>query len=419
MLRALRLIVAISVLAGTTMASSLLLWGQSIPATDAAQQSSSQPNEVAINVDAGPVNEPHLAWHGITLNGFASLSYGYNANQPYDRLNQFRIFDFNDNEPQLDMAQIVVQRAIEKPNQFGFRLNMIAGSGVPEVTAAYGLFRNMQTDVAHHFDIPEMYVSYIAPLGKGLRFDVGKMASHLGSEIIGGYDGYNDEFSRGFIFGFGVPFTYTGAKITYPFTSKITGMAVVVNGWDEFQRYNGGYSWGSQITLTPTKTTALYFNFIHGPERPKDTRDQRSVGEIVGSWKTTPRLNLGFDALYGHEENGVCLGHDAIWKGLAGYVKYGFTQKFSLAFRGEVFNDDGGTRTGIDQTLQGYTLTPEYDVVAKLSDVASWLKGLDGKFVIRGEVRFDRSNQDVFLTDKPQVLVPHQNTVAINLIYLF
>lgn len=176
---------------------------------------------------------------------------------------------------------------------------MIAGSGVPEVTAAYGLFHDMRTNRANHFDIPELYVSYIAPLGKGLRFDVGKMASHLGSEIIGGYDGYNDEFSRGFIF-----------------TSKLTGMVVVVNGWDEFQRYNHGYSWGSQITVTPTKTTTLYFNFIRGLERPKDDHDQRTVGEIVGSWKTTPRLNLGFDAMYGHEENAVAPGHDAqVWPG--------------------------------------------------------------------------------------------------------
>ncbi len=82
------------------------------------------------------------------------------------------------------------------------------------------------------------------------------------------------------------------------------------------------------------------------------------MGEIVGSWKTTPRLNLGFDAVYGHEQNGVSFGHDAIWRGLAVYVKYGFTPKFSLAFRGEVFNDSGGTRTGVDQTLQGYTFTP-------------------------------------------------------------
>jgi hypothetical protein len=368
---------------------------------------------------ASSITEAKPWWQTITANGFASLSYGYNTNQPYDRLNQFRVFDFNDNQPQLDMAQLVLQRAIEKPNQFGFRVNMIAGSGVPEVTAAYGMFRNMETGIAHHFDIPELYVSYIAPLGKGLRFDAGKMVSHLGSEVIGGYDGYNDEFSRGFIFGFGVPFTYTGVKATYPFTSKVTGMVVVVNGWDEFQRYNHGYSWGSQITVTPTKTTTLYFNFIHGPERPHDLRDQRTVGEIVGSWKTTPRLNLGFDALYGHEDNAVAPGQDAIWKGLAGYVKYGFTQKFSLAFRGEVFNDGGGTRTGVNQILQGYTFTPEYDMAAKLSDVASWLKKLDGKFVVRGDIRLDHSNRDVFLTDNPQLPVPHQFTVAINLIYLF
>ena len=101
------------------------------------------------------------------------------------------------------------------------------------------------------------------------------------------------------------------------------------------------------------------------------------------------------------------------------YVKYGFTQKFSLAFRGEVFNDGGGTRTGVNQTLQGYTFTPEYDMAAKLSDVASWMKKLDGKFVVRGDIRLDHSNRDVFLTSDPQILVPHQFTVAINLIYLF
>ena len=381
-----------------------------------AQDSTSSP--ITASATSGST-EAKPWWKTITANGFASLSYGYNTNQPYDRLNQFRVFDFNDNEPQLDMAQLVIQRAIEKPNQFGFRFNMIAGSGVPEVTAAYGLFRDMRTNRANHFDIPELYVSYIAPLGKGLRFDVGKMASHLGSEIIGGYNGYNDEFSRGFIFGFGVPFTYLGVKATYPFTSKITGMVVLVNGWDEVQHYNHGYSWGSQITVIPTKTTTLYFNFIHGPERPKDDHDQRTVGEIVGSWKTTPRLNLGFDAMYGHEENAVAPGHDAIWKGLAGYVKYGFTSKFSLAFRGEVFNDGGGTRTGVDQTLQGYTFTPEYDMAAKLSDLGSRLKKLDGKFVIRGDIRLDHSSKNVFLTDNPQWLVPHQFTVAINLIYLF
>ena len=94
---------------------------------------------------------------------------------------------------------------------------------MPEVTAAYGLFRNPARPTSRiTVDIPEMYLSYIAPLGKGLALRCGQVGHPLGSEIIGGYDGYNDEFSRGFIFGFGVPFTHTGAKATYAFTSKIT-----------------------------------------------------------------------------------------------------------------------------------------------------------------------------------------------------
>jgi hypothetical protein len=102
---------------------------------------------------------------------------------------------------------------------------------------------------------------------------------------------------------------------------------------------------------------------------------------------------------------------------LAGYAKYNLTKPFSLAFRGEVFNDGGGTRTGVPQTLQGYTLTPEYDMAAKFSDLDRRLKKLDGKFAVRGEIRLDLSNKNVF--QRRDTLVGQQFTSAINLIYLF
>ncbi len=407
---------------GAMMASPLFLAAQtgSTP-SDAPDKPnpSVQDNSVVVNVSPGPAKATAETswWRGITVNGFASLSFVYNTNDPVFRLNQYRVFDYADEEPQLDMAQIVIQRAIDKPNQFGFRLNMIAGSAVPKITAAYGLFRNTETLVAGNFDIPEMYLSYIAPLGKGLRFDAGKFATHMGSEVIGGYDGYNDEFSRGFIFGFGVPFTHTGVKATYAFNSTISAMFLVTNGWDEFQRFNHGYSIGGQIVLTATKNTAFYFNWIHGPDMPHDNIDTRDALEIVGSWKTTSKLNLGFDALYAHEENGVCQGEDAIWKGIAGYLKYAFTPKYSLAFRPEVFNDGGGTRTGIPQILRGFTWTPEYDMAPKLSKINEHFKKLDGKFVVRGDIRLDLSNKDVF--QRNAYWVDNQFTTAVNLIYLF
>jgi hypothetical protein len=356
-------------------------------------------------------------WKGITANGYLSFSYTYNPDDPSPRVDQFRVFDFNANDPQLDVAQLVIQRPISQPKQFGFRLNMMAGSGVPEVTAAYGLFRDKQTGVAHHFDIPELYANYIVPVGKGLRLDAGKFATHMGYEVIGGYDGYNDNFSRGFLFGYGIPFTHTGVKVGYPISSRVSGALLLTNGCDAVTRLNGKVTFGGQLAVTITKTASVTFNFLHGPERPHNAHDQRSLYELTGTWKPASRLTLGFDGLYADEDHATANGSDAIWRGLVGYSKYNFTKNFSLAFRGEVFRDGGGSRTGVDQTLQGFTLTPEYDLPAKLSRLSSKFKRADGQFAIRGEFRKDLSDQASFR--KGTGFTDQQLTTAVNLIYLF
>ena len=204
------------IVAGVIAASPLLIYAQTGPAP----------------VPAARPTDAKLWWRGITTDGYLSFSYTKNTTDPSPHINQFRVFDFNDDDPQLDVAQLVIQRAISEPKEFGFRFDLIAGSGVPEVTAAYGLFRDMHTGIAHHVDIPQLFVSYIVPVGKGLRLDAGKFATHMGYEVIGGYDGYNDNFSRSFMFGYGIPFTHTGVRATYPFSPRITGMFSVTNGWD-------------------------------------------------------------------------------------------------------------------------------------------------------------------------------------------
>ena len=357
-------------------------------------------------------------WRQITTNGFLSFSYTYNTNQPEPRINQFRVFDFNDDEPQLDVAQFVIQRSIVKPNQFGFLFDLIAGSGVPEVTAAYGLFRNTRTGVAGHVDIPQMYASYIARLGKGLRFDFGKFVTHMGYETIPGYDGYNNNFSQSFAFGYGIPYTHTGLRLTYPFSNRISAIFTLNNGWDDFQRVNDGYTVGGQLSVATTQTTSVVFNFIHGPERPHDNHDQTDAEEIITTWRPASRLFFALDGVYGHQDNGVSLGHGAIWRDLAGYARLYFTQRFSIAFRGEAFRDAGGTRTGFNQTLQGYTLTPTYDLPAKFSKLSPALKKFDGTFAVRGEFRQDSSDRTVFRKGS-NGFTDRQFTTAVNLIYLF
>ena len=395
-----------------------ILFAQSIPEpVSAAADPPAVSSAVTSDAPSAGGAESKPWWKGITADGFASLSYTYNTNDPSTRLNQFRVFDFNDNEPQLDVAQLVFQHPVSEAGQFGFRYNMIAGSGVPEVTAAYGLFRNTTTGIAHHFDIPEFHLSYIAPVGKGLRLDVGRFVTHLGYEVIGGYDGYNDNFSRGFIFGYGVPCTHTGLKASYTFNSRISSALLITNGSDAVTRLNGGVTFGGQLAAVTSKTTTLTFNFLHGPERPHNAHDQRSLYEIVGTWKVVPRLSLAFDSLYADEDHAAADGSDAIWRGLAGYSKFALTKQFSLAFRGEVFADGGGSRTGTSQTLRGFTLTPEYDLPVRVSRLTTELRHFDGKFVTRGEFRQDFSDQATFR--KGSGFTTRQFTTAVNLIYLF
>jgi hypothetical protein len=64
--------------------------------------------------NSGPADSPAVSsnndldskawWKGVTADGFLSLSYTYNMNNPAPRVNQFRVFDFNDDDPQLDLA---------------------------------------------------------------------------------------------------------------------------------------------------------------------------------------------------------------------------------------------------------------------------------------------------------------------------
>ena len=230
-------------------------------------------------------------------------------------------------------------------------------------------------------------------------------------------DGYNDNFSRGFIFGYGVPFTHTGFKASYSFNTRISAALLLTNGCDAVTRLNGGVTVGGQLAAVTSKNTTLTFNFLHGPEQPHNAHDQRGLYELVGVWKVIPRLSLAFDALYADEDHAASDGSDAIWKGLAGYSKYNFTKQFSMAFRGEVFADSGGSRTGTSQTLRGFTLTPEYVLPANLSRVKSELKRLDGKFITRGEFRRDLSDRATFRNGSG--FVTHQFTTAVNLIYLF
>ena len=336
----------------------------------------------------------------LAVNAFVSTAYEYNGNRPTTGASSYRVFDFNDNSFNLDVAELVVQIAASKPSDAGFRVDFDAGNSIPQITKT-------QDQTAAQFDLKQAFASYIAPLGSGLRFDVGKFVTHMGYEVIEGYDGYNDNYSRSILFGYAIPFTHTGVKASYAFSSKVAGMVEVVNGWDLLRDNNRSKSLGAQLTLTPVAPLQVLLNWIGGPELANDNHTNRNVFDLVAILKPTNTLTLGVNGDYG-KENGTSLvnpGSDATWKGIAGYATLALTNKFSVALRGETFHDEDGVRlgTGTRATLSDGTFTPTY----KFTD----------HVLLRGEARYDKANQPILT--KRGTLADTQTTVAANVIFVY
>jgi hypothetical protein len=338
-----------------------------------------------------------IHWYeAITVNTFMSSGYSYNFNKPDTGKNQFRVFDVEDNTFKVDVVELSVRKEACRANEAGFRFDLTAGSSIPKVARSGGL------DIGD-LDFHQMFVSYVAPVGTGLKFDFGKFITSLGYEVIEGYDGYNDNYSRSFLFGYAIPFTHTGIRAGYSFNENISVTLMLVNGWDNAIDNNKSKSICGQLAIIPISGLNLYANYMFGSEKEKNNSDNRSVFDFVGTYSINNLATVGLNTDYGVEENSTNNGESATWTGVAGYIRLNLAKDFSLAVRGEQFDDKDGLRTGVVQKLQEITLTPEFRPTEH--------------FVIRGDLRFDKSNQDVF--QKKSEWQKTQATVSFNFLYTF
>ena len=345
---------------------------------------------------AAPAARP---WYEeLSVNAFVSASYSYNFNRPDSGTNQLRVFDFDDNTFKVDVAEVVLQKAVSKPGEAGFRVDLVAGSSIPRVSSSFGLLRGQDVD------LQQAFVSWIAPVGSGLRFDAGKFVTHFAYEVIEGYDGWNDNATHSFIFGYATPYTHTGLKASYTFSDQLAGMLEICNGWDVARDNNSSKSIGAQITWTPSKAVSVNGNFMTGPERANVNSDPRTTFNVVAQWKLSDLTVFTLDAIYGSEKGAVTPGETASWSGVAGYARLGMSDALALCFRAEYFKDAHGARTGTVQKLKALTVTPEYKVSSHL--------------ILRGDLRVDWSDADVFVKNDGG-FKGNQATVLLNGIYVF
>ena len=230
----------------------------------------------------------------------------------------------------------------------------------------------------------------------------------MGYELIEGYDGYNDNYSRSLLFNYAIPLTHTGIKASYSPTSRVSLMAMVVNGWDDAIDNNASKSIGAQLFLKPIDPVSLYVNYIGGPENADDNSSIRHVVDLIGTVTVNPMLALGVNADFGTED-GTERGHAGCGRQVERPCRLREDQHLrahsSLGIRAETFKDDGGTRLGIGEArVNEFTLTPSFK--------------FSSNFVVRPELRYDTSDEEPFLDDKG-LAKKNQATIGINAIWVY
>ena len=375
--------------------------------------------------------------NSIELHSFLSVGYVYNFNDPDSNINTQRFFDARHNSFRFDDFQFSLLRAAKDPGSVGFRFDMDVGSSIPRVIHSVGLFENEVDPVTGgldptDIDIRQAFVSYNAPLGNGLTIDLGKYITHFGLEVIEGWPGYNDNYSRSYDFAFAIPFTHTGIRASYPISDQLSVMAMVANGWDTVDDPNDSKGYGGQIGFFPMEGVSLYFNYFGGPEPqaldPDNDDDWRHLLGFTWVVKPLPGYlpDLTFSGTYdyGFEEDfdvSAIRQDDVEWHAVEGVLRYDFTPWFYLALRGEWMDDEDGVRIipclsgagcagasafafGVGQRVWALTLTPTFKI---------------GEYVVvRPEVRYDKSTEAVF-EDEGGGFEDNQTTLGVNAIYSF
>jgi Putative beta-barrel porin-2, OmpL-like. bbp2 len=267
-------------------------------------------------------------------------------------------------------------------------VNLIGGHDV-KIFEPYGwpsIF-NAQTV---QFDIPQAYLQYTKDKWTVVA---GELFTLAGAEVIDATTNIN--FSRSILDGYAEPFIILGARSTYAWDDAIRLLIGVNDGWDTITDVSKGQTIELGVIYNPSKDMFISALLYSGYQRAVDYTSSGPVGirnifNFLTNINITEKLNFIVSYDYGNQTLAtVPAGHvdvtqnsEAIWQGISGYINYKINDVTLVSFRGEIFADVDGYRTGEVQTWSEITFSIKYNLTKDL--------------FIRSEIRHDFSNFNVF-----------------------
>lgn len=355
---------------------------------------------------ANPLSGISSVLGGATVNGLVDGYYGYNFNTPATRTTALQPFTNATNQFGLNLIELGIVKAPAAGSRLGYNLTFGFGNAMNAVNASD------PSGLGFAQYLKEGYVSYLAPVGKGLQIDFGKFVTPMGAEVIESNQNWN--YSRSILFYYAIPYYHMGLRAKYTFNDKFSLTGYVVNGWNNLtEPYGVGKTGGLSAAWTPNKKFALTETWLGGPGATSaDPNSWRNVFDTVATYTLTPKVSLMANGDYGRSERFANRTKPAAWYGGAGYIKYQFNPLYAVAGRYEYFNDPQGVATGT--VLANGILVPTAQHLQEVTGTVE--RKIATHLITRLEFRHDMSNQATFLKNSTPAL--GQSTIAAGLMFV-
>lgn len=318
----------------------------------------------------------------LSISGYLETYYQFDLNRPSDHVRPDFIYSHNrHNEINLNLGLIKANYATDE-----VRANFALATGTymnANYVAEAGVLKN----------IFEANTGIKLSKTKNLWFDAGIFSSHLGFEGALSKDCWTLTRS---ILADNSPYFESGAKITYTSDNEkllISGLAL--NGWQRITRVNGNslISFGTQLQYKITENILFNYSSFIGTDKPDSARLDRIFHNFYSIISLTNKLGitLGFDI--GTEEKATDLNEVNTWYSPVAIIKYKFSDKWTIAARGEYYQDKNGVIIAIGTTngfqTSGFSFNVDYIPASNV------LIRLEGRTLNSKDKIFIKNNKEI------------------------
>lgn len=319
----------------------------------------------------------------FSFQGYGELYYSYDFSNPENHEKPNFIYSHKrHNEMNINLAYV---KALYNKNDIRANATLMVGN--------YGQY-NLSAEPTWAQFIYEANVGFKISKKQNIWVDAGIMPSHIGFESATSADCWTLTRS---ILAENSPYYETGVKLSYTSKSeKFNASFLVLNGWQRIKKpdYIQNPSFGLQLNYKPnTKLTLNYSNFI-GTDKADSIHSWRLFHNLYAIYEPTKKLGIiaGFDIA---TDKFNATDYD-VWYAPVCILRYKPKEKYSIAVRGEYYNDKKQIliATNTPNGFQTFGLSSNFDL--QVNDKLVWR--IEGKEYFSKDKIFNNNNNNFTVT---------------------